>query len=88
MRIFIAGATGVLGRATVPLLVAAGHEVHGVARSPEKANQLRAQGATPGHRCVMESCRAGGDPSGELFVSDCSCEFVECGGDGESGVCV
>lgn len=40
------------------------------------------------HRCVMESCRAGGDPSGELFVSDCSCEFVECGGDGQSGVCV
>lgn len=47
MRIFIAGATGVLGRATVPRLVAAGHEVHGVARSPEKANQLRSQGATP-----------------------------------------
>lgn len=47
MRIFIAGATGVLGRATVPLLVAAGHEVHGVARSSEKAAQLRGQGATP-----------------------------------------
>ncbi|MBA2281539.1 MAG: NAD-dependent epimerase/dehydratase family protein [Actinomycetota bacterium] len=47
MKIFIAGATGVLGRATVPRLVAAGHEVHGVARSPEKAAQLRAQGAEP-----------------------------------------
>jgi nucleoside-diphosphate-sugar epimerase len=45
MRIFLAGATGVLGRATVPRLVAAGHEVRGVARSPEKAEQLRAQGA-------------------------------------------
>ncbi|MEJ7720210.1 MAG: NAD(P)H-binding protein [Ilumatobacteraceae bacterium] len=40
-------AAGVLGRATVPRSVAAGHEVHGVARSPEKANQLRSQGATP-----------------------------------------
>lgn len=47
MRIFIAGATGVLGRATVSRLVAAGHQVHGIARSPEKAVQLRDQGATP-----------------------------------------
>jgi nucleoside-diphosphate-sugar epimerase len=47
MRIFVAGATGVLGRATVPRLVAAGHEVRGIARSPEKAEQLRGQGAEP-----------------------------------------
>ncbi len=47
MKVFIAGATGVLGRATVPRLLAAGHEVRGHARSPEKAAQLRAQGAEP-----------------------------------------
>ncbi len=47
MKVFIAGATGVLGRATVPRLVAAGHEVRGVARSPEKAARLRAAGAEP-----------------------------------------
>jgi nucleoside-diphosphate-sugar epimerase len=47
MKVFVAGATGVLGRATIPRLVAAGHEVRGVARSPEKAEQLRAQGAEP-----------------------------------------
>lgn len=47
MKVFVAGATGTLGRAAVPRLVAAGHEVHGVARSPEKAAQLRAQGAEP-----------------------------------------
>ena len=47
MKVFVAGATGVLGRATVPRLVAAGHEVRGAARSPEKADQLRAQGAEP-----------------------------------------
>ena len=46
MKVFIAGATGVLGRATVPRLIAAGHEVLGVARSPDKAEQLRAQGAS------------------------------------------
>jgi nucleoside-diphosphate-sugar epimerase len=47
MKVFVAGATGVLGRATVPRLLAAGHEVRGHARSPEKAAQLRAQGAEP-----------------------------------------
>lgn len=47
MKVFVAGATGVLGRATVPRLIAAGHEVRGHARSPEKAAQLRAQGAEP-----------------------------------------
>jgi nucleoside-diphosphate-sugar epimerase len=47
MRIFVAGATGVLGRRVVPLLVADGHEVTGIARSPEKAAQLSAAGATP-----------------------------------------
>lgn len=45
MKIFVAGATGVLGRATVPLMVEAGHEVRGVARTSAKADQLRAQGA-------------------------------------------
>src|SRR5262245_49334373 len=47
MKVFVAGATGVLGRAAIPRLVAAGHEVRGAARTPEKAEQLRAQGAEP-----------------------------------------
>jgi nucleoside-diphosphate-sugar epimerase len=47
MKVFLAGATGVLGRATVPRLVAAGHEVTAVARGPEKADRLRSQGAVP-----------------------------------------
>jgi nucleoside-diphosphate-sugar epimerase len=47
MKVFVAGATGVLGRATIPRLVAAGHEVRGSARSAEKADQLRAHGAEP-----------------------------------------
>ena len=45
MKVFVAGATGVLGRATVPRLVTAGHEVSGTARSTEKAVKLREQGA-------------------------------------------
>ena len=47
MRIFVTGATGVTGRRAVPLLVAAGHEVTAVARSPEKAAALARTGASP-----------------------------------------
>jgi nucleoside-diphosphate-sugar epimerase len=47
MRIFIAGATGVLGIRVVPLLVADGHEVWGMTRTPSKADTLRALGAEP-----------------------------------------
>lgn len=46
MRIYVAGATGVIGRRLVPLLVAAGHQVTGAARTPEGAERLRAQGAS------------------------------------------
>ena len=47
MRIFVAGASGVIGVKLVPLLVAAGHEVAGMTRSPEKAEGLRRIGAEP-----------------------------------------
>lgn len=47
MRIFIAGATGVIGIRLVPLLTAAGHAVAGMTRSPGKAGQLREFGAEP-----------------------------------------
>lgn len=46
-KIFVTGATGVLGRRAIPLLVAAGHDVTGVARSVDKASTLTEQGATP-----------------------------------------
>lgn len=47
MRIFLAGATGVIGIRLVPLLVADGHAVAGMTRSPGKADQLRELGAEP-----------------------------------------
>src|SRR5262249_21853360 len=47
MRIFLAGATGVIGIRLLPLLVADGHTVAGMTRSPEKIEQLRALGAEP-----------------------------------------
>ncbi|HWM88383.1 MAG TPA: NAD(P)-dependent oxidoreductase [Kofleriaceae bacterium] len=45
MRIFVAGATGALGRRLVPMLVARGHEVAGTTRSREKLAGLAAAGA-------------------------------------------
>jgi nucleoside-diphosphate-sugar epimerase len=45
MRILIAGATGVLGRATVPHLD--GHDVAGLTRSEEKLESLRELGVEP-----------------------------------------
>lgn len=45
MRIFLAGATGVIGQRLTPLLIAAGHEVTGTTRSADKAGPLKAQGA-------------------------------------------
>jgi nucleoside-diphosphate-sugar epimerase len=46
-RIFLAGASGAVGRRLVPLLVAAGHHVTGTTRVAEKADELRAFGAEP-----------------------------------------
>ena len=45
MRIFLAGATGVIGRRLVPLLVAEGHEVTGMTRSGKRGEALQAMGA-------------------------------------------
>jgi nucleoside-diphosphate-sugar epimerase len=47
MKIFIAGATGALGRQLVPMLVANGHEVVGMTRSEAKADEMRSMGARP-----------------------------------------
>ena len=47
MRIFIAGASGAVGKPLVRQLVAAGHEVTGMTRTPGKAEVLRELGAVP-----------------------------------------
>jgi nucleoside-diphosphate-sugar epimerase len=45
MRVFVAGASGAIGRPLVPRLLAAGHEVTGMTRRPERAEQMQAAGA-------------------------------------------
>jgi nucleoside-diphosphate-sugar epimerase len=47
MKVFVAGATGVLGRALVPQLVARGHEVVGMTRSASRQALVRDLGARP-----------------------------------------
>ena len=47
MKVFVAGATGALGRVLVPQLVARGHEVVGMTRSESKQELLRGLGARP-----------------------------------------
>jgi nucleoside-diphosphate-sugar epimerase len=47
MKIFVAGATGVLGRTLVPQLVDRGHEVVGMTRSASKQDLVRSLGARP-----------------------------------------
>ena len=47
MRVFLAGASGAIGRQLVPLLVAEGHEVAGTTRSEAKVELLRELGAEP-----------------------------------------
>jgi nucleoside-diphosphate-sugar epimerase len=45
MKVFVAGATGAIGKQLVPRLVAAGHEVHGMTRSESKQAMLDEMGA-------------------------------------------
>ena len=47
MKVFVTGATGVVGTRAVPALVAAGHEVTAVARTPAKMDLVRSMGAVP-----------------------------------------
>jgi nucleoside-diphosphate-sugar epimerase len=46
MKVFVAGGSGVIGRPLVRQLLAAGHEVTGMTRREERAEEIRAAGAT------------------------------------------
>src|SRR5581483_1492346 len=47
MRLFVAGATGVIGRRLLPMLAREGHEVVGLTRSEERTALIRELGAEP-----------------------------------------
>lgn len=54
MRVFVTGGTGAIGRHAVPALIAAGHAVTALARTPEKAAALAGQGATPATASIFD----------------------------------
>ena len=54
MRVFVAGASGAIGRRLVPQLVEGGHDVIGTSRSAGKAELLRALGAKPVQLDVLD----------------------------------
>jgi nucleoside-diphosphate-sugar epimerase len=58
MRVFLAGATGAIGRRLVPLLLRAGHEVVGTTRSAVEAETLEASGVTPAVLDVFDASAA------------------------------
>lgn len=47
MKVFLTGATGVLGRATVPQLIASGHQVYALSHSDKNTTTIRQMGAEP-----------------------------------------
>jgi nucleoside-diphosphate-sugar epimerase len=72
MRIFVTGASGWIGSATVVDLLDAGHEVVGLARSEESAQRLRAAGASV-HRGDLDDpddlAKAAADSDGVIHLA-------------------
>jgi nucleoside-diphosphate-sugar epimerase len=55
VRIFLAGASGAIGRRLTPLLIAAGHHVTGMTRNPTSARAMEAAGIRPALVDVFDS---------------------------------
>jgi nucleoside-diphosphate-sugar epimerase len=71
VKVFVAGATGALGKQLVPQLVSAGHEVTGMTRSTSKKDLVRSLGARPAVADALdpdEVARAVGEAEPEVIV--------------------
>jgi nucleoside-diphosphate-sugar epimerase len=72
MRVAVTGATGVIGSSALPQLVAAGHDVIGLARTPEKAQLLEDLGVSACRTSLLDH-----DGLVEMFDgADAVCNFA------------
>ncbi len=73
MKVFVAGATGAVGKHLVPMLVANGHDVVGMTRTEAKRDQLVASGARPVVADALDADevkRAVGDAAPDVIVHE------------------
>jgi len=72
LKVAVTGATGVIGTSAVRALVAAGHDVVGLARTPRKAELLRSLGAQPSQTSLFDADGL----AGMLEDCDAVCNFA------------
>ena len=77
MRVFVAGATGVLGWRAVRELIATGHEVSAVARSDEKAALLEGLGARPVSVDLFDPAAVAGAVAGHQAVCNLATQIPD-----------
>ena len=73
MKVFVAGATGALGKQLLPMLAEAGHEVTGMSRSPAKRGEIEALGARPAIADALDAeavAAAVGEADPEVIVHE------------------
>ncbi len=73
MKVFVAGAGGAIGRPLVRQLLAVGHEVTGMTRRPERAEEIRAAGAAAAlcdvyDKAALEAAVAAAEPQAVMHV--------------------
>jgi nucleoside-diphosphate-sugar epimerase len=86
MKVFITGASGWIGSAVVPELIAAGHEVLGLARNDSSAAAIVAAGGTPhtGSLDDLDSLMAGAEASDAVIHLAFKHDFSDYAGAGRT----